>query len=367
MKYNRHIVFVTPGFARDETDTACTPYLQDFFHALQQARPDWRISIVALQYPYRQNPYEWQGIQVHPLGGRNRKWAKPLIWRRTRQTLLTLHRLQSIDLIHSFWLMDATRVASKVAARLQIPHFATIMGQDAHPSNRYLRLLRLDRMKIVGLCAASVAQFHAATGRKTEAIIPWGIPENTPLPAHVMDGPTHAPEKDRPIHLLAVGSLIPIKRYDRFVRLVRLVADEFPDTQAHIIGEGPDRPALEAKAQDLGLHNILKFAGQSSREEVFAAMKKARVFVHCSESEGFGMVLMEALACGTHIVTTPVGIAAEIAQSPAAEKCALSEHTFGLATEAMNFLRHPVDWAPHTPFPISRTVADHIHLYGLDG
>ena len=92
MKLNKHLVFITPGFARDEDDSLCTPYLQDYFHALRLAQPDVRISVVAMQYPYRRGMYLWRGIEVHALGGRNRRLAKPWIWRRCQALLRRLQK-----------------------------------------------------------------------------------------------------------------------------------------------------------------------------------------------------------------------------------------------------------------------------------
>jgi 1,2-diacylglycerol 3-alpha-glucosyltransferase len=354
----RHIAFVTPGFARDAADTACTPYLQDYFRALHAIRPDWRISILAMQYPFQQRKYRWEGMEVHPMGGRNRKLAKPLTWRRTALTLKQLHQTHPIDILHSFWLQDATHVAAKVARKLQIPHFASAMGQDVHPANRYLRRLKLDGMKVIALSTLSRRTLEATTGRIADVIIPFGI---APVDVDASASP------DRPMDLLAVGNLIPLKRHDRFVRIVRMLADERPSLQAMLIGEGPCRRELEAQIRELKLEGHLRLAGSMSRPEVLQAMSQARVLVHSSETEGHGMVLTEALARGAHLVATPVGLSTDLLHTSAADKCMISDHTFGLAEAALEFLRNPVDWAPRNPYPIAQTVADHLHLYGLDG
>ena len=67
-----------------------------------------------------------------------------------------------------------------------------------------------------------------------------------------------------------------------------------------IVGEGPLRSELEAKARELGIHDRVLFAGK--RKNPYPWMKNADLFVLASEYEGLGIVLTEALACGTPIM-----------------------------------------------------------------
>jgi glycosyltransferase involved in cell wall biosynthesis len=69
-----------------------------------------------------------------------------------------------------------------------------------------------------------------------------------------------------------------------------------------IIGEGPDRAALEAFAQANGLAQRIQFTGQVA--DPFVWMRKARVAVCSSIYEGLGNTIIEALACGTPVVST---------------------------------------------------------------
>ena len=78
--------------------------------------------------------------------------------------------------------------------------------------------------------------------------------------------------------------------------------EEIPDLRALIVGDGPERPALEALARDLGLP--VTFAGfLPDYDSVIAAMKASRVFVLPSTREGFGIAALEAMACGVPVVT----------------------------------------------------------------
>lgn len=355
MKSGSHIVFVTPGFARDEQDSTCTPYLQAFFRALKAERPDLRISIVAMQYPYSRGVYQWHGLQVTAIGGRNRRLWKPLVWRRTRRAILKLHRQQPIDVIHSFWLTEAGWVAAQVCKRLGIRHVASCMGQDVLPTNAYLRRLPFARMHLIALSAFNAELVKRHVGREADAVIPFGL---------AMEDVDRSASMDRPIDLLAVGSLVPVKRYDRFLRIVKLVSERRPSLRAVLVGEGDARRDLEHKAEELGLSGIVEFEGQLSRGEVLARMSAARVFVHTSDMEGTGLVLVEALGRGAHVVTSPVGVGGELMEGPAADKCAVHQSTFGLYEAAVAFLENPVDAAPREPYLMADCVKAHLRVYG---
>ncbi len=76
-------------------------------------------------------------------------------------------------------------------------------------------------------------------------------------------------------------------------------------TTCRIIGEGPERAALEQQAQALGIAPWVEFrAGVGEQKELYALLKSARLFVSLSVREGFGMAVLEAIACGLPVLTT---------------------------------------------------------------
>ena len=77
---------------------------------------------------------------------------------------------------------------------------------------------------------------------------------------------------------------------------------EGTDFTCCIIGEGPERERLFSLARGLGLEKQVEFLRSVEYEEVIARMKSARVFVLPSAREGFGIVLLEAMACGLPVI-----------------------------------------------------------------
>ncbi len=102
---------------------------------------------------------------------------------------------------------------------------------------------------------------------------------------------------------LFVGRLIKEKNTDLLIRSLPLVKETFPDIKCTIIGEGPEKEKLEGLTGELGLLENVEFAGfLDSYSDVISNMKSSKVLVLPSRREGFGMVVVEANACGVPVV-----------------------------------------------------------------
>jgi len=108
-------------------------------------------------------------------------------------------------------------------------------------------------------------------------------------------------EQNRLPVILAVGRLSPEKDYPTLFRAFSLVRQVRP-AKLLILGEGEERSNLERLAIELGIQNDVSMPGFV--DNPFAFMAKASVFVLSSAWEGFGNVLVEALACGCPVVAT---------------------------------------------------------------
>ncbi len=104
-----------------------------------------------------------------------------------------------------------------------------------------------------------------------------------------------------PIILTAGRLFIPQKDQPTLLRALAEVLKSHP-ARLVVLGEGPDRAELMALARKLGIGECVDFAG--FQPNPFAYMAQARVFVLPSVYEGLGMVLIEAMACGTPVVST---------------------------------------------------------------
>ena len=104
--------------------------------------------------------------------------------------------------------------------------------------------------------------------------------------------------------IIFAGRLIKEKNVDVLIKAVELVKKEVPDVKCVIIGEGPEKKELEKLGYNLGLENNIEFTGfLEDYEGVISRMKSSKVFVLPSTREGFGIVALEANACGLPVVT----------------------------------------------------------------
>jgi len=110
----------------------------------------------------------------------------------------------------------------------------------------------------------------------------------------------HKEESD----VIFAGRLIREKNVDLLIKAVKLLKDYFPDIKCIVIGDGPEKEALVKLSEDLDLHSNIVFKGfLENHDEVISYMKSSKVFVLPSTREGFGIVALEANACGLPVVT----------------------------------------------------------------
>lgn len=94
------------------------------------------------------------------------------------------------------------------------------------------------------------------------------------------------------------------KGHDEVLEVLPDLAREIPDIAYLIAGDGPDRSRLEQKAETLGVADRVVFAGYIPEEEKADHYRLADAFVMPGRTEGFGIVYLEALACGVPVVAS---------------------------------------------------------------
>lgn len=106
------------------------------------------------------------------------------------------------------------------------------------------------------------------------------------------------------VNVLFVGRLIKEKGPSLLVRSIGHLRDIGESLTCAIVGTGPERNRIESLIDQMQLHRQIQLHGETETyEEVIRMMKAADVFVLPSRREGFGITVLEALACGTPVVT----------------------------------------------------------------
>jgi len=106
--------------------------------------------------------------------------------------------------------------------------------------------------------------------------------------------------------VLCVGRLAPVKRQDELIEAAVIARRRVADLQLVVVGDGPLRPALEARVAAHGAGEWISFAGRLSHADLVALYQRAWLVSSASLAEGWGLTITEAAACGTPAVATDV-------------------------------------------------------------
>jgi len=106
--------------------------------------------------------------------------------------------------------------------------------------------------------------------------------------------------------VVAMGRLVPVKRYDVLIRVLAEVKKTHPALQAVIASEGYERPALEALRRSLGADDWISLPGWISDDDLVDLYRRAWVLTSTSLREGWHMGITEAAACGTPAIATDI-------------------------------------------------------------
>jgi glycosyltransferase involved in cell wall biosynthesis len=149
------------------------------------------------------------------------------------------------------------------------------------------------------------------SGSSKHDLVELGIPESriTVVPNGIEHRFTPGDPAERsPFPLVvAVGRLVPVKRFDLLIRAAAEARARVPDLQLVIAGEGYERTPLEVVVAELGADEWVSLPGRLRDHEIVDLYRRAWVLASSSLREGWGMSITEAAACGTPAVATDIG------------------------------------------------------------
>ncbi|WP_396613798.1 glycosyltransferase (plasmid) [Haloferax sp. S1W] len=225
----------------------------------------------------------------------------------------------SFDLIHCHMTWTSGYVGARLKEELDIPYLLTVhanrewFGKQLQSDNERLkrawtdadRLIRVNRRDRSKLEPYNDDVVHIPNGYDTDIFerIPTadardrlGIDDDTPL-------------------VFALGTLKPRKGFQHLMRAMTRVHETEPDARLVIGGQGGMRDELVSLAAELGIDDRTDLLGYVESETLNDWMNAADLFVLPSYSESFGVVQLEAMACGTPVVATKNGGSEEVIAS----------------------------------------------------
>lgn len=288
------LVILSPGFPENEADSTCLTAQQLFVRSINKQFPTLEIIVLAFQYPYTHFPYRWFANRVIPFNGQNKgNIRRIMVWYKVWVSLKKLRKQHHIIGLLSFWCTECAFVGNYFARLYGLRHYCWILGQDARRSNKFVAFIHPKPDSLVAMSAFLAKEFNRNHHIFPAHVIPNGVAAEFFGPAAI----------ERDIDILGAGSLIPLKRYDLFVRLIKEITKHLPGIKTAICGKGPEETSLQDLIKELNLENNVLLMGEMPHRQVLELMQRSKILLHTSSYEGFSTVCLEALYAGSHVVS----------------------------------------------------------------
>lgn len=270
---------------------------------------------VRLAVPYRTHfPTWWYVPRIGPL---------QLAAQMRLSTLAIRRRIQKPHIVLSYWTDPDGTVAAAWAAQMKVPFVQMVGGSDvlvlgSNPKRRarMLETLRLaDHVLTIGHGLRQTLEEWGIDLRRVSSF-QRGVDHSRFYP-----GPKNEARErlglptDRPI-LAWAGRLVDIKGVDVLLAALDSPALLALNPLVLLIGEGPNRAALESVAARSLPADTVRFVGRMSHDSLPEWYRAADLMVLPSHSEGVPNVLLESMACGTGFVASAVGGIPDLAKDP---------------------------------------------------
>ena len=284
-------------------------------HTLSKKLVEEGHEVFVITYPHKEIK-DIDGIHVIGTKGLNIPGVRGLMFKKNaKKALENLLEKEDIDIIHGHYLFPAGAAAVEVGKKHNIKTYVTAHGSDMFELYKNQQFMRSTIRKVLegadGVFAVSNALRHeiVATG-----VV--GIADKTKISWNSVDVDKFSTKEndllrkefgldDKPI-VLFVGNLIKRKNVDSLLEAKKVARSDY---YLVIVGDGPLYKKLTKKVEDDNIRDVI-FTG--SRDDVENIIPGCDVLILPSFSESFGLVLIEALACGKPVIGSDVGGITEI-------------------------------------------------------
>ena len=284
-------------------------------HTLSKKLVEQGHEVYVITYPHKEIK-DIDGIHVIGTKGLNVPGVRGLMFKRNaKKALEKLLEKVGIDIIHGHYLFPAGAAAVEVGKKHGIKTYVTAHGSDMFELYKSQPLMRPTLKNV--LKDADVV-FAVSNALKHEIIATGvvGIADKTRISWNSVDVNKFSTNEndsfkneyklnDKPI-VLFVGNLIKRKNVDSLLEAKKIANSDY---YLVVVGDGPLFKKLTKKVEEENIRDVI-FTG--SRDDVENIIPSCDVLILPSFSESFGLVLIEALACGKPVIGSDVGGISEI-------------------------------------------------------
>jgi teichuronic acid biosynthesis glycosyltransferase TuaC len=246
----------------------------------RETRDGLEVTYVRYLSPARARHYQAWGV-----------WAAPAL----ALALRRLRRSFEFDLVHAHNAVPAADAFRR--ARVGAPLAISVHGGDVlytAPRSEAGRGAVQRNLAAAGTVLANsegIAELARRYGARDTRVVHLGADLPEPRAGHSSPAP-------RPPTLVTVGHLVARKRHADVLRALAVLAKRHPALRYEIVGDGPERAALEALAARLEVAGRVDFRGQLPHEQAVSAARACTLFTMPSTEEAFGVAYIEAMAGG---------------------------------------------------------------------
>ena len=215
----------------------------------------------------------------------------------------------SFDVINTHFVLPTGPVGDALSRSGQVPNVLSLLGGDLYdPSKKmsphrhavlraWIKLLVRRADVVVGSSTNTLGNLRRFYGVGQNAVrIPLGIRRPG---AGVASRPDYGLRKSDVV-FVTIGRLVARKAVDQLIRMMAAMRDD--PACLLIIGTGPQEEELRAEVLRQSLDGRVRFLGHVDEAEKFRILRMSDVYLSTSQHEGFGLVFLEAMACGLPIV-----------------------------------------------------------------
>jgi glycosyltransferase involved in cell wall biosynthesis len=284
-------------------------------HTLSKKLVEEGHDVYVITYPHKEIR-DIDGIHVIGTKGLNIPGVRGLMFKKNaKKELEKLLEKEDIDIIHGHYLFPAGAAAVEVGKEHGIRTYVTAHGSDMFELYKSQPLMRSTLKNVLrdadGVFAVSNALRHeivatGVVGIADKTKISWNSVDVDKFSSRPDDSfKKENSLEDKPV-VLFVGNLIKRKNVDSLLEAKKVSKSDY---YLVIVGDGPLYKKLTKKVEEDNIRDVI-FTG--SRDDVEKIIPSCDVLILPSFSESFGLVLIEALACGKPVIGSDVGGITEI-------------------------------------------------------
>lgn len=219
------------------------------------------------------------------------------------------------DVVHAHCFLRAGVLASKIFGKHHIPYVVTEHSSQWHKHEVTGRELQMAReaannaKAIISVSGALLSHMHQDLALNKTHVLPNAV-DSIFLSGGIQQRPA-----GQNIAFINIGLLNPGKRQDLLIDAFYLAFGSDTKNTLTIVGDGPERKALEARIARYRMEASIRLLGMRSRNEVVNFLEDSDCLALTSDHETFGVVVIEALAKGVPVISTDCGGTSEIVTS----------------------------------------------------